>query len=297
MNRIFVEKKPEFHAEARQFLAELRESLRLDRLQAVRVIQRYDAEGLDATTFADACRLILSEPQELTLRPGDRAFAVEYLPGQFDQRADSAAQCLQILTAGEKPVFAAAKVFVLTGDLTDNDLERVKQYVINRVDSREASLAVPATLHHQAADPPDVATLDGFTALDDSGLAALRSTLGLAMSQADIAFCQAHYREEEGRDPTLTEIRLLDTYWSDHCRHTTFLARLEDVAFDEPGTAPVQRGDDDGHCAVRHARVAPDRRTRQPRSFRGSQRRLHRRRGGGFPSLLRRQGPNAGQGH
>lgn len=246
MNRIFVEKKTEFNAEARTLLHELRESLSLAGLEGVRVIQRYDMDGLSAEEFATATRLILSEPQvdlvsrELTVGDDETAFAVEYLPGQFDQRADSAAQCVQILTGQERPLVGSAKVIVLKGRLSGDDLSRVKQFAINSVDSHEASLDLPKSLRPNIARPADVAVLAGFVTKDEAALAALRKELGLAMSDADLAFCQNYFRDEEGRDPSITEIRMLDTYWSDHCRHTTFLTRIADVSFAE-GTGPVER--------------------------------------------------------
>jgi phosphoribosylformylglycinamidine synthase len=239
MNRIFVEKKTEFNAEARHLLHDLRESLSLDHLQNVRVIQRYDIDGLSDEQFAAATRQILAEPQvdivstDLNVARDEIVFAVEFLPGQFDQRADSAAQCVQILTGGERPLVASAKVIVLQGDLSAEDQDRVKNFVINAVDSHEASLALPTTLQPKIAVPDDVAILSGFTSKDGEALSLLRGQLGLAMSEADLAFCQTYFRDEEARDPSLTEIRMLDTYWSDHCRHTTFLTRIEESTFDE----------------------------------------------------------------
>jgi len=246
MNRIFVEKKTEFNAEARQLLSDLRESLSLDTLENVRVIQRYDVDGLTDVEFAAATRQILAEPQvdivspDLSLAEDEVAFAVEFLPGQFDQRADSAAQCVQILTGGERPLVASAKVIVLQGLLNEDDVLSVKSFVINAVDSHEASLSLPETLQPKINVPADVAILTGFTTKTADELAAFRKELGLAMSEADIAFCQTYFRDEENRDPSLTEIKMLDTYWSDHCRHTTFLTRIEEATFDE-GTAVVER--------------------------------------------------------
>ena len=243
MNRIFVEKKPEFNGEARHLLHDLRESLGLPGLEAVRIVQRYDIAGLSDTEFAQAARQILSEPQvdlssaTLALAGNETAFAVEYLPGQFDQRADSAAQCVQILTGKERPLVASAKVIVLTGRLSADDLARIKGYVINAVDSHEARMDRPESLQPNIHPPADVAILEGFTTRDP---AAVRADFGLAMSAEDVAFCQAYFRDEEQRDPSITEIRMLDTYWSDHCRHTTFLTKIDDVTFAE-GTGPVER--------------------------------------------------------
>ncbi len=245
MNRIFVEKKPEFNAEARHLLHDLKESLGLAGLQGVRVIQRYDVDGLSGEEFSQASRLILSEPQvdltysELSLASGETAFAVEYLPGQFDQRADSAAQCVQILTAKERPLVSSAKVIVLKGDLSHEAVVRVKGYVINSVESHEARMDLPESLQPKIGVPSDVAILENFTTKPADDLAALRKELGLAMSDADLAFCQNYFRDEEKREPSITEIRMLDTYWSDHCRHTTFLTKIDEVTF-EPGAEPVK---------------------------------------------------------
>ncbi len=243
MNRIFVEKKAEFNTEARHLLHDLRESLGLPGLAAVRIVQRYDIDSLSADEFAAATSLILAEPQvdrataELTLAADEAAFAVEYLPGQFDQRADSAAQCVQILTGQERPTVVSAKVIVLGGTLTSDEMARVKAYVINAVDSHEVPVA--AGCNRQAPHPPAaVRILTDFTL---QAPAAIRAELALAMSAEDVAFCQAYFRDEERRDPSLTEIKMLDTYWSDHCRHTTFLTRIENVTFDREGTAPIQR--------------------------------------------------------
>lgn len=242
MHRIFVEKKPAHATEARHLLSDLRESLDLPQITGLRLVQRYDVAGVDDAPFAEAVRLILSEPPvdhtsaDLSLAGDETAFAVEYLPGQFDQRADSAAQCIQILTGREKPFVASARVVVVRGALEPADVLRIKDYVINSVDSHEVPLHAPAEIR-AVAPPAHVAILDDFAAADP---AALRRTLGLAMTAEDVAFCQRYFREDERRAPTLTEIRMLDTYWSDHCRHTTFLTRIEDVTFDA-GTEPIQR--------------------------------------------------------
>jgi len=246
MHRIFVEKKPGFTAEARHLLQDLRESLGLAALEGVRLIHRYDVDGLQDPEFAAAVRLILSEPQvdiasdSLVLGGNESAFAVEYLPGQFDQRADSAAQCVQILTGKDRPRVASAKIIVLQGALAAADVERVKGYVINTVDSHEASMDLPESLEPRISAPADVAILDGFTRHSPEVLASLRAGLGLAMSGADLEFCQTYFRDQEHRDPSITEIRMLDTYWSDHCRHTTFLTKLADVSF-EDSESPAKR--------------------------------------------------------
>ncbi|MES2439405.1 MAG: phosphoribosylformylglycinamidine synthase [Verrucomicrobiota bacterium] len=243
MNRIFVEKKAGHNAEASHLLHDLHESLVLPGLKGVRIVQRYDIDGLSDEEFSSAASLILSEPQvdatSPTLSAGENetAFAVEFLPGQFDQRADSAAQCVQILTGNERPLVASAKVIILEGSLTADEVKSVKSYVINAVDSHEASMDLPASLEPNTHEPADVAILTGFATMDPS---ALRKDLGLAMSAEDVVFCQTYFRDEENRDPSLTELRMLDTYWSDHCRHTTFLTKIDDVTFGE-GTEPVQR--------------------------------------------------------
>ena len=242
MNRIFVEKKAGHQAEARHLLHDLHESLDLPGLKDVRIVQRYDCDGLTDEEFDSATRLILSEPQvdtltkTLALAENQAAFAVEFLPGQFDQRADSAAQCVQILTGKERPFIASAKIIILRGSLSPGEIQSVKSYVINAVDSHEVPVAA-ITGRHEPTAPPDVATLIGFATQNP---ATLRAELGLAMSAEDVTFCQAYFRDEEKRDPSLTELRMLDTYWSDHCRHTTFLTKIDAVTFDE-GTEPVQR--------------------------------------------------------
>jgi len=245
MDRLFVEKKPEFNSAAGPLFNDLKTSLQLSRLESLRIVQRYDLEGLDPAQLEAASRLILSEPQvdttsrKLPLRDGEQWFAVEYLPGQFDQRADSAAQCVQILTQQQRPLIASAQVIILKGSLGEEDLARIKEFTINTVDSRESPLEPPETLALTTPPPPDVEILSGFRERDESALKALREELGLAMSVADLSFCRDYFGDEEDRDPTITEIRMLDTYWSDHCRHTTFLTSIEEVTFD-PGTEAIE---------------------------------------------------------
>lgn len=227
---------------------DLQETLGIEALEGVRMLNRYDVDDVTEEVFEQAVRLIFSEPQsdivyleDFTTKPAETAFAVEYLPGQYDQRADSAAQCIQIIAQGQRPAIACARVYIIKGDVSDADIRRIKDYLINAVDSREASMAKPETLHAVLPEPGPTPSLDGFRGLDAAGLSRLSSDLGLAMSQADLLFCQNYYKEE-GRDPTITEIRVLDTYWSDHCRHTTFLTRLEKVEIeDSPLTAPVRQ--------------------------------------------------------
>ena len=231
--RVYVEKKAELANEARALQHDLRAFLGIRSLTGLRLYNRYDLEGISRELFDYTVKTVLSEPQlDLVtdqVPQGDAVFAVEYLPGQFDQRADSAAQCIQILSQGERPAVRTARVYVLEGGLTPQELEAVKQYVINPVESREASLDLPETLRMEYTVPTSVRTITGFTAMDAAGLDALREDLGLAMDLDDLKFLQAYFRDEERRDPTITEIRVVDTYWSDHCRHTTFSTHLDRV--------------------------------------------------------------------
>ena len=232
--RIFVEKKQELASEAKGLLNDAKNLLGIEKLENVRVLNRYDAENITQELFDYAVQTVFSEPQvdiataEAEL-PGAIVFAVEPLPGQFDQRADSAAQCIQILSQGDRPTVRSAKVYALYGDLTDSDIEAVKKYVINAVESREASLEKPETLAVEYAAPETVATVTGFITMDENALAQLLDNLGLAMDLDDLKFLQNYFAGEEKRDPTITEIRVVDTYWSDHCRHTTFSTYLDDV--------------------------------------------------------------------
>ena len=237
--RVYVEKKEQFAVEAGKILADIRTALGIDHLQSVRLLQRYDVEGLDAATFETVTATILSEPavdvtySELPEAGEDRVFAIEYLPGQFDQRADSAAQCISISTQLDRPLVKNARVYYLGGALTDEEFDRIKDYLINPVESREASLETVDTLVQRYDIPTTVQTLDGFTALDAEGLADFVKTYGLAMDCEDIAFLQSYFKNEEKRDPTITEIRMIDTYWSDHCRHTTFLTNIDNVTIED----------------------------------------------------------------
>ncbi len=249
VRRVFVEKKPGFRVEAEGLRHDLRSNLQLKNLDSVRVLYRYDIEGLSEETYKRAITRILSEAPvddvyEETV-PGleeeGRLFATEYLPGQYDQRADSAEQCIRILKAEEDPTVKYAKVIVLKGNITEADVEAVKAYTINAVDSREASLEKPDTLDMEYGIPDDVQILYGFTEKTEEQIAAMVSELGLAMSKQDLLHTQKYFRDEEKRDPSITEIRVLDTYWSDHCRHTTFGTVIEDVKIeDTPLTKPLQ---------------------------------------------------------
>ncbi|MCI6639276.1 MAG: phosphoribosylformylglycinamidine synthase [Pygmaiobacter massiliensis] len=224
--RIYVEKKAPYDVEAQGLLAELKGLPEIEHLAGLRLLNRYDVEGISKELFDQCVPTVFSEPQVdctfLQLPEGaDRVFAVEYLPGQFDQRAESASECIQLISQGERPVVRSAKVYLLMGSLTDEELSAIEKYVINPVESRQADLLEKKTLAANYPEPPDVAVLEGFCQLDEAGLARFIEEYALAMDQGDIAFCQAYFREE-GRDPTITEIRMIDTYWSDHCRHTTF---------------------------------------------------------------------------
>ncbi len=235
--RIFVEKKPGFAQEAEALQRELTDFLGIGSLTGLRLLNRYDGEDISKALFDQAVRTVFSEPQVDTATEtpdfgGGTVFAVEYLPGQFDQRADSAAQCIQLISQGERPLIRSAKVYVLYGALTEGEIAEIKKYVINPVEARESSLEKPETLRTAYAIPTEVKTLTGFRALDGAGLSAFIRDYGLAMDVDDIAFCQRYFADE-GRDPTITEIRMIDTYWSDHCRHTTFLTEIDDVAFED----------------------------------------------------------------
>ena len=239
VSRVYVEKKDGYNVEASQLLTELRDILGITGLTGLRVINRYDVEGIEDELFEQCVPTVFSEPQvdvataEMPqVAEGDRVFAVEYLPGQFDMRASSAAECVQLISQGERPEVRSAKVYVLTGDLTDDDVAAIKHYVINPVEAREASLAPKDTLRMNLVAPDSVETLAGFRELNEEALKAFIHDRGLAMDLADIEFFQDYFRREQ-RDPTITEVRVIDTYWSDHCRHTTFGTQLEDVRIDD----------------------------------------------------------------
>ena len=235
--RIFVEKKDGFANEAESLLKELNELLEMKEVTALRVVNRYDVEDIEEDLFNACVKTVFSEPQmdnatETVDFGNARVFAVEYLPGQFDQRADSAAQCIQLISQKERPLVRTAKVYAVYGDVTDEQLAAIKKFVINPVESREASLDKAETLKIAHPIPSEVATLDGFLNLDRAGLENFVKEYALAMDADDIAFCQDYFKTEK-RDPTLTEIRMIDTYWSDHCRHTTFLTTIDDVKFED----------------------------------------------------------------
>ena len=235
--RVFVEKKKELAHEANNLKEDIRSLLRIDALEDLRIVNRYDVENIEPELFDYAVKTVLSEPQLDIVRrsldcAGAQVFAVEYLPGQFDQRADSAAQCIQILSQAQRPEVRTAKVYLLYGALSEEQVAEIKKYVINPVEAREAAMDKPQTLKINYDIPTTVETLEGFCALSREALAAFIGRYGLAMDLDDIAFCQDYFRSE-GREPTITEIRMIDTYWSDHCRHTTFTTTIDKVSFED----------------------------------------------------------------
>jgi len=249
IRRLFVEKLPSFAVEARHLRQDLREHLGIQALEGVRLVVRYDVEALSDADFETARWTVFAEPpvdevfeEVLPVAEDEVAIAVEYLPGQYDQRADSAAQCLQLLTHGKRPAVACARVYVLKGALSPVEIAGIQNYLINPVDSRKASAAKPSTLRPALPEPAAIEVLTGFTTADEAGLLAIQVERGMAMTLADLKHTQAYFRDEERRDPSETELRLLDTYWSDHCRHTTFLTELTKVTVAEgPLTAPIAR--------------------------------------------------------
>ena len=249
VKRILVEKRPGFDVEAQHLYHDLKENLGIFHLERVRIINRYDISGISDEAYEQAKKTIFSEPnvdfvydETIEIEPGVKHFAMEYLPGQYDQRADSAAQCIQILTQGEPPAILSAKLILLYGDISEDDFQTIKGYCINSVDSREASLQKPSSLEMEAITPEDVAILDGFIQMEEAELSSYQEAMGLVMSFEDFKFCQAYFRDQEKRNPTLTEIKVIDTYWSDHCRHTTFLTSIDKVSIEAKGLGwPVKK--------------------------------------------------------
>jgi len=235
--RIYCEKKQGLDNEARGLLSEAKSLLGIKNLESVRVLNRYDVENISAQDFEQSKRTVFSEPQldniyDTLPETAGKVFAVEYLPGQFDQRADSASQCIQLMSQAERPTVKSAKVYILGGNITEEDVEAIKKYVINPVDSRLATLDTYETLATEVVIPEAVKTIDGFISMTDDELADFISTQGLAMDLDDIKFCREYFTSEK-RDPTITEIKMIDTYWSDHCRHTTFLTTIDDASFED----------------------------------------------------------------
>lgn len=240
VKRIYVEKKASFAVKARELEEELKGYLGIDGLEQVRIFIRYDVENLSDAVFEKACKGIFAEPpvddlyyEKIEMPQNSRCFSVEFLPGQFDQRADSAVQCVQFLKEDEKPIIKTAVTYLLVGAISDEAFQKIKAYCINPVDSRETDMVKPETLITVFDEPADVANFDGFTQMTQDKLKTLYNSLGLAMTFKDFLHIQNYYKNEEYRDPTVTEIRVLDTYWSDHCRHTTFSTELKDVTFAE----------------------------------------------------------------
>ena len=237
--RIFVEKKKGNDIEAMQILTDLRQNVGITALTGLRLINRYDVQGVSEAEFRRAVHGVFAEDNldntadEVTFAPGERVFAMEFLPGQYDQRADSAAQCIQLLTAGECPRVASAKVIALAGDITDAEFDKIKSYLINPVESREATMAKPESLDLTADVPADIARIAGFIAKSDDEIAAYHSQMGFAMSVEDLKWVRDYFKNEEHRDPSLTELKVIDTYWSDHCRHTTFSTKLDKITVEE----------------------------------------------------------------
>lgn len=239
VRRIFVEKKPDFAIQARELQSEIRSYLGIRSVTGVRVLIRYDVENISEETYQKAIATVFSEPpvddvyEEAFEAGSAQIFSVEYLPGQYDQRADSAEQCVKLLNETEHPIIRSATTYVIEGEVSDEQLEAIKNHCINPVDSRETGLEKPETLTDDFEEPEDVKILDGFTGLPEAELKNFYDSLGLAMTFKDFLHIQNYFQKEEKRDPSMTEIRVLDTYWSDHCRHTTFSTELKDVAFGE----------------------------------------------------------------
>ncbi len=240
VRRIYVEKKEPFAVKAKELHEDLKSYLGMEGVEKVRELIRYDVENISDETFEKACHSVFAEPpvddlyrEELPLQEGDRVFGVEFLPGQFDQRADSAVQCVRFLKEDEEPIIRTAVIYVISGKITDDEFAKIRAYCINPVDSRETDMEKPATLIQEFAEPADVKIFDGFSSMEENALRDLYDSLGLAMTFKDFKHIQNYFASEEHRDPSMTEIRVLDTYWSDHCRHTTFSTELTDVEFGE----------------------------------------------------------------
>ena len=244
--RIFVEKKQDYGVEAKHMLWDLRHNLGMKNIEKLRFANRYDISGLSREELELAKKTVFAEPnadivydEEFPVDEGWKMFAMEYLPGQYDQRADSAAQCVQLLTQGDRPKVLTARIVALFGDISDSDVERVASYLINPVESRRASLEKPLTLDNAAAEPQDVARVEGFIGFDDEQMEKYYNSMGFAMTLSDLKFCRDYFRDAEKREPSVTELRVIDTYWSDHCRHTTFLTRLNNISIEKNSISGV----------------------------------------------------------
>ena len=249
VRRVYVEKKPAFAVKAKELKHEIKHYLGISTVTAVRELIRYDVENISDEVFEKACKTVFAEPpvddlylEKFDVAEGARVFSVEFLPGQFDQRADSAVQCVQFLDENAAPIIRSATTYVIEGTVTDAEFEAIKHHCINPVDSRETGLEKPETLVTVFPDPEDVKIFDGFKDMAEADLKELYASLNLAMTFKDFQHIQNYFRNEEKRDPSMTEIRVLDTYWSDHCRHTTFSTELTSVKFDEGDyKAPIEK--------------------------------------------------------
>ena len=238
VRRVYVEKKPDFAVQAKELKHEISSYLGIKTVTAVHVYIRYDVENISEEVFEKACTCVFSEPpvdvlykEQIPMAEGARVFSVEYLPGQFDQRADSAVQCVQFLKEDEQPIIKSATTYVIEGNITDEEFEAIKNHCINPVDSRETGMVKPETLVTKFEEPEDVKIFDGFIDMEEAALKELYASLNLAMTFKDFQHIQNYFKNEEKRNPSMTEIRVLDTYWSDHCRHTTFSTELKNVTF------------------------------------------------------------------
>lgn len=240
VKRVFVEKKNRFNTESKNILKDLKENLGITSLSGMRILARYDISGLNDDDFKIAVESVLSEPpvdivffKNIPLNRRERVLAVEYIPGQYDQRGDSAAQCIQILTLKDKPIVRTAKIFIFSGDLEDEDFNKIRKYLVNPVDSKEASLRLPAVLKEKSEKPARIVAIKEFCSNSREEMESFRSETGISISTDDLLFCRDYFRDVEKRDPTKTEIKIIDTYWSDHCRHTTFETILENIEFED----------------------------------------------------------------
>ncbi|MDY3303829.1 MAG: AIR synthase-related protein, partial [Clostridia bacterium] len=265
VRRIYVEKKRGFDVEAQGVLADLKQNLSLTSLKKVRVINRYDIDGISDDEYEKAKVSVFYEPpvdsswdEDIEFSPEETYFAVEYLPGQFDQRAASAEECISILTQKKRPSVRSAKVYIFEG-ITPEETQSVKKYLINPVEAREASLEKCTTLDMQVELPPDVASVDGFIGMSEKELSGLLSKMGFAMDLDDLIFCQKYFKEQEKRNPTVTELRMIDTYWSDHCRHTTFSTHIDSVSVPDGKYADIIKSAYEEYKKAKKELYAPDR--------------------------------------
>ncbi|NCC82350.1 MAG: phosphoribosylformylglycinamidine synthase, partial [Clostridia bacterium] len=240
VKRLFVEKKEGFSVASDHLLKDIKENLLIKDIDNIRILNRYDIEGITDQEYITARNNIFSEgntdivyDEKFPVSGKEKYFGVEYLPGQYDQRSDSAEQCVQILTQKEKPTIKSAKIYVFAGNISEENFAKIKNYLINPVDSREASQDKPDTLEQKYETPEDVEIINNFISMSEGELKNFADTQGFAMSFEDLLFSREYFRDTEKRNPTITELKLIDTYWSDHCRHTTFLTRIEKIEFEE----------------------------------------------------------------